>query len=535
MPLNYAQPGPRLLRELGAVAEHAGELHRVLKASNIAFPDDFPFQEIERLTKILVGLPKGTAEGCKEILDYGRTRFADIGQRFIKHADEIDPQCDGEAPPGLERCMAVDRAIGDLLSSISYAQAEYSRQCGEAIDDDSGAEAGVRPGGDLIDEVTDLCGDLEAVAGETEQLGRKIEKTTLATSERADQLGRQVQDAGGHAWIARNELDQPAPKPGRLERIHRVLTRLPDVIEKTGQAMQVGIDIGKPIADQWFNKLPGDIFELVVQHLRLVAMNIESAGQRLKQGLGPSTRSSGRPPFTIFRDVDELWCPEMVVLPAGSFLMGSPESEAERLVDEGPQHEVTISRPFGLGRYPITFDQYDHSCAEAGRERPEDHGWGRGRRPVINVSSEDALAYCAWLGDITGSFYQLPSEAMWEYACRAGTTSVYAFGDRLTKEQANFDNVSGTSDVDAYPANAWGLHDMHGNVWEWCQDWYHADYEGASGDERAWLAPKGTRRVLRGGSWVIVTQNLRSACRYWNAPNVRLYDIGFRCARFQET
>jgi len=217
-------------------------LRRVLTASNIAFPGDFPSQEIELLTKTLIGLPEGTAEGCKEILDYGRVRLADIGQQFIKHEGEADADAaiDDEVPPGLERGMAVDRAIGELLSSISYAQAEYSRQSGEAIDDDSGAEPGTRPSGDLIQDLSELSGDLQAVEGETERLGREIKRTTLPESDRAEDLGRQVQDAGGHAGIARNELEQPAPKPGRLERINRVLKRLPDVIETTGKAMRVG-------------------------------------------------------------------------------------------------------------------------------------------------------------------------------------------------------------------------------------------------------------------------------------------------------
>jgi len=256
----------------------------------------------------------------------------------------------------------------------------------------------------------------------------------------------------------------------------------------------------------------------------------------LKKGLGPSTRSNGRPTLTIFRDIDEPWCPEMVMLPAGTFLMGSPESEAGRFGNEGPQHEVTISRPFALGRYPVTFNEYDHFCAEAGREKPGDRGWGRGRRPVINVNHEDAEAYCAWLSDVTGSAYQLPSEAMWEYACRAGTTTAYAFGDQLTRMQANFDDSESgmTSEVGTYPANAWHLHDMHGNVWEWCQDWFHPSYEGAPDDGNAWLAPASTHRVLRGGSWLSFARSLRSACRSEFPPDFRYFGFGFRCARVQE-
>ena len=186
----------------------------------------------------------------------------------------------------------------------------------------------MRPSSELAGDLADLRGDLQSIEEETEQLGRKIKAETVATSERADQLGRQVKDAGSHAGIARNELEQAAPKPGRLERINRVLAQLPDVIERTGKAMEVVIDVAEiPFADQWFNKLPTDIFELVVKHIRLVSKNIEKAGQRLKKGFGPSKHSNGRPPFTIYRDIGEPWCPEMVMLPAGKFLMGSPEIE----------------------------------------------------------------------------------------------------------------------------------------------------------------------------------------------------------------
>ncbi|MEM7045148.1 MAG: hypothetical protein AAF543_20255, partial [Pseudomonadota bacterium] len=162
MPLKYEKPDPRLLRELQAVADRSVELQQALKDANVAFPDDFPFPEIELLARTLIALPKGTAEGSKEILDYARMRFADIGQRYIKHED-ADAAIDDDKPPVLERGMAVDRAIGGLVLAISYAQAEYSRQSGEAIDDDSGAEPGVRPSSDLANDLADLRGDLQSV------------------------------------------------------------------------------------------------------------------------------------------------------------------------------------------------------------------------------------------------------------------------------------------------------------------------------------------------------------------------------------
>lgn len=195
----------------------------------------------------------------------------------------------------------------------------------------------------------------------------------------------------------------------------------------------------------------------------------------------PTPSSQQLKSLEVFKDIDAPWCPEVVLLPAGNFLMGSPETEKGRNGDEGPQHEVTLSRPFALGRYPVTFAEYDHFCDQTGHEKADDQGWGRDRRPVIYVSHVDAEAYCSWLSEETGKVYVLPSEAMREYGCRAGTSTAYSFGDELTKEQAHFGqgNVGQTIEVGSYPANDWGLHDMHGNVWEWCADHWHNSYEGA--------------------------------------------------------
>jgi formylglycine-generating enzyme required for sulfatase activity len=259
-----------------------------------------------------------------------------------------------------------------------------------------------------------------------------------------------------------------------------------------------------------------------------------------------ATASAGRVsqrPGTVSRDIDAPWCPELVVIPAGSFVMGSPEDEAERTNDEGPQHRVTFASPFALGKYPVTFEEYDHFCVETEREQPPDQGWGRERRPVINVSWDDAKAYCAWLGEQTGRAYRFPSEAEWEYACRAGTTTPFWTGETIGTEQANYDGNytygssrkgeyrEQTTPVDAFAANPWGLHDMHGNVWEWCEDRWHDNYGGAPSDGSAWLEGKSSGRVVRGGSWYFYPWLLRSASRVWNVPDDRYGDLGFRVSR----
>ncbi|MBX3517763.1 MAG: SUMF1/EgtB/PvdO family nonheme iron enzyme [Rhodospirillales bacterium] len=222
------------------------------------------------------------------------------------------------------------------------------------------------------------------------------------------------------------------------------------------------------------------------------------------------TRGSGRvrafKDLEVFRDVDAPWCPEMVVIPSGTFLMGSPESEIGRQSNEGPQHRVAIGRRFALGKYAVTFDEYDHFCEVTNRRKPRDQGWGRSRRPVINVSWRNAVTYCEWLAKETGQPYRLPSESEWEYACRAGTTTPYSFGDQITEKDANCgDTVGKTTEVGAYPANPWGLHDMHGNVFEWVEDVWDQDYEGAPTDGSAWTDGEGKDseryRVRRGGCW----------------------------------
>jgi formylglycine-generating enzyme required for sulfatase activity len=209
---------------------------------------------------------------------------------------------------------------------------------------------------------------------------------------------------------------------------------------------------------------------------------------------------AGLPDLAVFRDFSD--APVVVVIPAGSFLMGSPETEAGRDDDEGPRHEVTIRRRFALGRYTVTFEEHGRFRGATGRERPGDRDWGRGRMPVINVSWEDASAYCAWLSSGTGKGYRLPSDAEWEYACRAGRVTACWWGDSFDATNANADGKMGrTSEVGTYPANPWRLHDMCGNVWEWCADASHGGYEGAPTNGSSRLEGGSSGRVVRGGSW----------------------------------
>ena len=234
----------------------------------------------------------------------------------------------------------------------------------------------------------------------------------------------------------------------------------------------------------------------------------------------------------VIQDCDE--CPEMVVVPAGSFRMGSPPSEEGRFDNEGPMRRVTISEPFAVGKYEVTFAEWD-ACVSAGGckgRKPDDEGWGRGARPVINVSWGDAWSYALWLSRRTGKEYRLLSEAEWEYAARAGTSTRYSFGDRISPRDANYDQIEGrTLPVGSYKPNGFGLYDMHGNAWEWVEDCWNGGYTGAPSDGSAWESGACDLRVLRGGSWYYQPRDLRSAFRFWLVSGLRFGVTGFRVAR----
>jgi formylglycine-generating enzyme required for sulfatase activity len=234
-------------------------------------------------------------------------------------------------------------------------------------------------------------------------------------------------------------------------------------------------------------------------------------------------------------------CPRMVVIPAGEFTMGSPASAQ----GAEAQHRVTIASPFAVSKFEITFDEWDVCLAEGGCRgyRPDDEGWGRGKRPVMNVSWEDAKAYANWLSRKTGQPYRLLSESEWEYAARAGTTTMFSGGDALSPHQANYDgSVDGTGPSDenrqttmpvgSFAANGFGLHDMHGNVSEWVEDCWQDDYTARHPtDGSAWLEGNCNGRVVRGGSWEDSQVELRSAARTGGDKTDRFYTDGLRIAR----
>jgi formylglycine-generating enzyme required for sulfatase activity len=236
---------------------------------------------------------------------------------------------------------------------------------------------------------------------------------------------------------------------------------------------------------------------------------------------------------------------EMMLIPGGTFIMGSLPEELEHQENESPQHSVTV-QPFFMGKYQVTQAQWRFvaQLPQVNRDLEQDPSRFKGdNRPVEQVSWEDAVEFCDRLSQYTGRTYRLPSEAEWEYACRAGTTTPFHFGETITTDLANYDGnstygngVKGvyrkeTTEVGSFGvANNFGLYDMHGNVWEWCQDNWHSNYEGAPTDGNAWLdnEESSDRKLLRGGSWDTYPVGCRSACRAYNYLDGSDGSIGFR-------
>jgi len=252
--------------------------------------------------------------------------------------------------------------------------------------------------------------------------------------------------------------------------------------------------------------------------------------------------------------------PELVLLPTGRFQMGSPEHERKIAMAAGsqpawlarelPQHWVGIEKPIAMGRYPVTVGEWRMFVAATGWRSSGEVDWDApgfaqtDRHPVVGINWFDAIRYVRWLSEVTGKSYRLPSEAEWEYACRAGTKTAFSFGDTISPEQANYDGNftynggprgeyrRGTTPVGMFAANPWGLFDMHGNVWEWMQDVVHDNYDGAPLDGSAWEeGGDQARRVLRGGSWLYTPRYLRSALRNGFSAALSNDIVGFRVVR----
>lgn len=237
-------------------------------------------------------------------------------------------------------------------------------------------------------------------------------------------------------------------------------------------------------------------------------------------------------------------CPEIVLIPKGGFVMGSDNAHE----NERPAHKASVAKPFYLGTKEVTFDQWQ-ACVEAKacKRMPDDHRWGMGSRPVMNVTYDEVMEYLAWISRKSGKRYRLPSEVEWEWAARGGGETLYPWGERMEPGMANcrecgaepFGGFS-TAPVASYPPNGYGLYDMNGNVWEWTSDCWHPSHQGAYGDQK----PRGPApipelpgkfgcdaRVMKGGAWYYYAVMSRPQARAKNDAKVYSYVLGFRVAR----
>lgn len=235
---------------------------------------------------------------------------------------------------------------------------------------------------------------------------------------------------------------------------------------------------------------------------------------------------------------------DMVEIPSGRFMMGCSDGDSECSEYEKPQHEVLVAA-FKLSKTEVTFDEYDPFAKATKRELPKDEGWGRGNRPVINVTWDDAVAYTKWLSEQTGQKFRLPSEVEWEYAARAGSVTKYSWGNSIECSQARYDSgenssceqknqngkLLGTAPVASFAANSFGLHDMHGNVYEWVQDCWNSSYENSPKTSVVWQRGDCEKRVLRGGAWNFGSAQLRTSSRYFGVTFFRKDNRGFRVAQ----
>ena len=308
-----------------------------------------------------------------------------------------------------------------------------------------------------------------------------------------------------------------------------------------GKKFNGSASVAKALEENYFLKYFGDQPEVQAFAKELILEGRKDAAKELNEVIRVLGRVDSSVLFRIARDFKtkrrqahaRTWEVEMVVLPRGSFLMGSADRHRNT---ETPQHTVRIDYELAVGKYPITFEQWDACVADGGTSyRPSDNGWGRGSRPVINVSWDDCQAYLRWLGKVNGKPYRLLSEAEWEYAARAGSRTEWSFGDGENElgRYAWFNANSGNSTlpVGEKLPNAFGLYDMHGNVWEWTEDCWNDNYNGAPSDGSAWTSGNCGLRVLRGGSWYSFPQFTRSAFRGRVDVSYRNFNLGFRLAR----
>jgi len=498
-----------------------GDLRDALQKSN-ALPPGFPLLEVQELLDAIALFPDSSAEELPIKLQAAESALSDLRGAYVPRETAQD---DGIDLPSFQQVrLAASDVMAELRGVLSML--------------DPIVVATTTPTGDQLSArvpAADQDAALAEVVDDTRQADEVIGRGQTVIIENQNNYSL---FGGINIWfndlIIDNALIRITAKLGMvrrhwLEKLGEAMAKTPDAILATVRALPVALCAIEIVAREL-----KEATNRIVAHLE----------QYLSRTQPPSARSGRRPDLSIFRDAD--WAPKMVVIPAGSFMMGSPNDEKDRFEndekdrfeDEGPQHEVTIARRFALGRFPVTFEEYDRYCDAAGAKEPDDEGWGRAGRPVINVNWEDAQKYVDWLNETLGlahGTYRLPSEAEWEYACRAGTKGHYSFDEATVKLDAyawfGQNSADQSHPVGEKLANPWKLFDMHGNVWEWTGDHWHEDYTGAPDDGSAWIESDAQLAVLRGGSWYNGPGYLRAAFRYGCSTGNRNFYFGFRVAR----
>ena len=538
-------PPAELGRWLSKIVTSAKALRKALDDENL-LPEGFPKGDIEALAATLEQTPGMSIEGALGALTYAGDKLEHVRQRWVVVADEA-----GDLPEMPWRGR-IDTPRALRGADVRAARAWYTDAARETAEASPVPEALLAKGGTA--DLRELAGAAGANAATSAAIADKLDQHKTEGSISADNLIRGIRDVEVLNRQERIELGAVEPRVRLLDRLNRAAAASGEYSVLVARAVQVGADVAE---------IGFDLVHKIV--IRSWIDGVREAGAALEKKIKSYQRNWVRTPpppapaksraidthslsdGEIFRDRLENGTdgPEMVVIPAcpGGFLMGSPLSERERRNSE-TQRRVEIPLRFALGRYAVTFDEYDPFCKATGRKRPDDGKWGRERRPVINVSWEDAVAWCDWMAGMTGGIYRLPSQAEWEYSCRGDRSGENATpfspgvawtgkGTFITVAEANFDGTLSYNgsprgdyrkrtvpvDFEEFRPNGFGLWQMHGNVWEWCAD---------DDTPNAHVEPY---RVVRGGSWGDYPQYLRSADRIGFGPAHRNLNVGFRAAR----
>ena len=401
-------------------------------------------------------------------------------------------------------------------------------------------------------EITLKVYNLLQAAQQAAELKRLAELSRLAEQERLEQARLQreaearrlAQEEAEREAAEQLKQTQVAAKKAEQERLAQEQTEL-NRLERDRQKAEKGeSSSGKKSTWLWGGIGASALLGAVVWVMQSKSTEIPPVQPSTTASSAPAIETTPTPEKVAEPDKPTIPLPDMITIQGGSFEMGCSNSK-DCSDDEKPVRTVQVAA-FEMSKTEVTFAQWDACVADGGcgGYKPDDEQWGHNNRPVINVSWNDAQNYVQWLSKKTKLKYRLPTEAEWEYAARTGTSTSYLWGDTARHEYANYgkdecceglaqgkDEWVYTAPVGRFAANAWGLYDMSGNVWEWVQDCYHNSYKGAPKSSSAWEEQSCEGRALRGGSWNSLPQSLRSANRFGFNPTVRNYDLGFRISR----